>query len=227
MTLNSPFDNKTVESFIAVLIIFSAICFSIETIPDLSDSVLQFLGYSEVFIVTVFTVEYLARIFTAPNKIKFIFSFYGLIDLISILPFYITPTLDLETLRLIRLLRMVRILKLTRYNSAFSRFGKAMKDSKEELFIFLFVSTLVLYFSALGIYHFEHDAQPEVFRSIFDCLWWAVATLTTVGYGDIYPITVGGRIFTFVILIMGLGLVAVPTGIIATSLSAIKKEKAE
>ncbi len=84
---------------------------------------------------------------------------------------------------------------------------------------------MMLYLSAVGIYHFEHAAQPEVFSSIFDCLWWAVATLTTVGYGDIYPITVGGRLFTFIILILGLGLVAVPTGIVASSLSSIKRKE--
>ncbi len=83
----------------------------------------------------------------------------------------------------------------------------------------------MLYLAAIGIYYFEHKAQPEVFRSIFDCLWWAVATLTTVGYGDIYPITIAGRLFTFVILMVGLGLIAVPTGIVASALSSVRRQQ--
>jgi voltage-gated potassium channel len=96
--------------------------------------------------------------------------------------------------------------------------------AKEELAIFTFASVLMIYLAAVGIYHFEHAAQPEVFKSIFDCLWWAVATLTTVGYGDVFPITLGGRLFTFFVLMIGLGLVAVPTGIVASSLAIVRKD---
>lgn len=128
-------------------------------------------------------------------------------------------------MRLIRLLRLLRILKLVRYNQALNRFSKAIYIAKEELAIFALASLVMLYLAAVGIYHFEHNAQPEVFRSIFDSLWWAVATLTTVGYGDIYPITTGGRLFTFLVLMLGLGLVAVPTGIIASSLSAVRRQQ--
>lgn len=108
-----------------------------------------------------------------------------------------------------------------------TRFGKAIYMAKEELVIFSFASLVVLYLSSVGIYYFEHAAQPDIFRSIFDSLWWALATLTTVGYGDIYPITVGGRLFTFIVLIVGLGLVAVPTGIIASALSAVRRQQPE
>ena len=90
--------------------------------------------------------------------------------------------------------------------------------------MFLGASSIMIMLSAVGIYHFEHQAQPEVYRSLFDALWWAVITLTTVGYGDTYPITIAGRLFTFVILMIGLGLIAVPTGIITSSLSTIKQK---
>jgi voltage-gated potassium channel len=83
----------------------------------------------------------------------------------------------------------------------------------------------MLFLSSVGIYHFEHEAQPNSYRTIFDCLWWSVATLTTVGYGDIYPITVGGKIFTFCILLLGLGLIAVPASIMASSLAAIRRQE--
>ena len=210
---------------IGLLIVYSAICFSIETLPDLSNSVRAFLRYSEIVVVVIFTIEYIYRVASAESRIRFIFSFYGLIDLLAILPFYLMFAVDLRSLRTIRLLRLVRLLKLARYNRAMARFGKALILAKEELVIFSFASVIVIYLAAVGIYHFEHEAQPLVYRSIFDSLWWAIATLTTVGYGDIYPVTVGGRLFTFAILMVGLGLIAVPTGIVASSLSAVRSDE--
>ena len=99
--------------------------------------------------------------------------------------------------------------------------------TKEELIIFITAILVLLYFSAFGIYYFEHEVQPAVYASIFDALWWAVVTLTTVGYGDMYPITVAGRIFTFIILMLGLVFIAVPTGIVASALSAVRREDEE
>jgi voltage-gated potassium channel len=218
-------DTPKFAGVITVLIFFSVICFSLETLPDLDAQAVQFLQYAETFIVLVFTLEYLYRVTYAQNKLRFIFSFYGLIDLFAILPFYLAFAVDLRSLRLIRLLRLFRILKLVRYNKAIKRFSKALYLAKEELVIFSISSLVVLYLAAVGIYHFEHQAQPDVYRSLFDCLWWAVATLTTVGYGDIFPITLGGKLFTFVILMVGLGLVAVPAGIIASALSAIRRQQ--
>jgi voltage-gated potassium channel len=222
---NNHLDKPIFAWSIAILIIYSVICFSIETLPDLSQATIQFLRYSEISIVSIFTLEYLYRLYISEGKVKFIFSFYGVIDLLAILPFYLATAIDLRSLRLIRLLRLARLLKLVRYNSAIVRFGKAIYLVKEELVIFTVASLVMLYLAAVGIYHFEHEAQPEVFRSIFDSLWWAVATLTTVGYGDIYPITIAGRIFTFFILMLGLGLVAVPTGIVASALSEVRQQQ--
>ena len=213
--------------FISLLIVYSVVCFSIETLPDLSDDTRRFLSLSEYVVTGIFTVEYLYRIYAAKRRLKFIFSFYGLIDLIAILPFYLAFAVDLQSLRIVRLLRVLRVLKLARYNRAFNRFVEALIMSKEELVIFTLASIFMLYLAAVGIYHFEHAAQPDVFRSIFDCMWWAVATLTTVGYGDIYPITVGGRVFTFLVLMLGLGMIAVPTGIVASSLAAVKKRESK
>jgi voltage-gated potassium channel len=110
------------------------------------------------------------------------------------------------------------MLKLVKYNHAMSRYKFALKLAREELIIFGCASMILLYLSAVGMYYFEHDAQPEHFASIISSLWWAVITLTTVGYGDVYPITVGGRIFTFFILMIGLGVVAVPAGLFAAAL---------
>jgi voltage-gated potassium channel len=218
-------DGRNFGIFISVLIFYSLVTFSMETLPDLDESTLIFLKYSEVVVVAIFTLEYLCRVMVAENKIKFIFSFYGLIDLLAIIPFYLATSVDLRTLRLLRLLRLIRILKMVRYNKAINRFGRALAETKEELVIFTFAAFIMLFLSSVGIYHFEHEAQPNSYRTIFDCLWWSVATLTTVGYGDIYPITVGGKIFTFCILLLGLGLIAVPASIMASSLAAIRRQE--
>ena len=212
--------------FIQVLIIISIITFSIDTLPNLTEKNRLVLKTVEYFCVIVFTIEYLLRVFISPKKIGFIFSFLGIIDLLAILPFYLSLGIDLRSLRVLRLLRLFRLLKLIRYNRAINKFGLALKLAKEELLLFLFITILLLYLSAVGIYYFENQAQPESFSSVFDSLWWSVATLTTVGYGDIYPVTIGGKIFTFIVLLIGLSVVAIPAGIISSALSnAIKKKE--
>jgi len=208
-----------------LLIAISLISISLETLPDLERKTYVFLATIENVIAVIFTVEYVLRIILTEKKTSYVFSFYGIIDLLAILPFYVSGSVSFQTLRILRFLRLFRILKLTRYTDAISRVWKAILIAKEELVLFSIVSSMLLYLSAVGIYHFEHAAQPENYKSLFDCLWWAVATLTTVGYGDIYPITIGGRLFTFVILMLGLGVVAVPTGVIASALSAVRKKE--
>lgn len=223
-------DNKLSKSFaifIQFLIVLSVITFSVETLPNLKTQTKTILNSIEVFCVVVFTAEYLARIYVADNKPKFIFSFFGLIDLFAILPFYLSFGLDLRSLRVLRMFRLFRLLKLVRYNRAMRHFAKAMLLAKEQIILFMGVTLVLIYFAAIGIYYFENEAQPEHFSSIFDSLWWSIVTLTTVGYGDVYPITVGGRIFTFFILLIGLGIVAIPTGIISSSLTKVVEPDSE
>jgi len=210
--------------FIQFLIIVSLITFSIETLPNLNQALREMLELFEIAIVFIFTLEYVLRIYTSKQKLSYIFSFYGLIDLIAILPFYISTGLDLRSIRLFRLFRLVRIFKLFKYSRAIKRFHRAIVITKEELILFAFVTFILLYLSAVGIYYFEREAQPELFQSVFHSLWWAVTTLTTVGYGDMYPITAGGRVFTSFILFIGLGIVAIPTGLIASALSVVRQE---
>ena len=224
--INDNKASKLFAVFIQILILISIVTFTIETLPDLKPKTRSILYIIEVFCVIVFTVEYLLRIYVTDKKLKFIFSFFGIIDLLAILPFYLSFGVDLRSLRALRFLRLFRILKLVRYNRAMNHFALAIKSAKEEIFLFLFITLILIYFSAVGIYYFENQAQPEHFSSIFDSLWWAIVTLTTVGYGDVYPITVGGKVFTFFILLIGLGIVAIPTGIITSALtrSVDKKE---
>jgi len=209
------------------LIVISIITFSIETLPNLEESTRKFLSAAEAFIVFIFTIEYILRIYVADKKTDYIFSFFGVIDFFAILPFYLALGIDLRSLRILRMLRLFRLFKLVRYNMAIQRFAKAFFIAKEEIVLFGVVTVMLLYLAAVGIYFFENEAQPEQFKSIFHSFWWAIATLTTVGYGDVYPVTVGGRIFTFLILMIGLGIVAVPAGLLASALSKVRFEAKE
>ncbi len=215
-------DNRAGRIFsilIQILILVSVVTFSMETLPDLEPETRKILRYIEIFSVMTFTIEYFLRIYVADRKVKFIFSFFGIIDFLAILPFYLAIGVDLRSLRALRFLRLFRIFKLVRYNKAMNQFSRAIKSAKEQIFLFIFITLILIYFAAVGIYYFENEVQPEHFSSIFDSLWWAIITLTTVGYGDVYPITVGGKVFTFVILMIGLGIVAIPTGIISSALT--------
>ena len=194
------------------------------TLPDLSHGMLDFLYYSQVITVTIFSIEYILRIYVADSKMRYIFSFYGLIDLLAVLPFYLTIAVDLRALRIVRLFRLFRILKIVRYIKAIRRYKAAFLDIKEELVLFFTATCFMIFISAVGIYYFENSVQPEAFKSIFHSLWWGIATLTTVGYGDIYPVTVGGKIFTFIILMIGLSVVAVPAGLFSIALQEANRE---
>lgn len=220
-------NGRRFDIFIQVLIVLSLLAFSIETLPNLSPKTIEFLYYFEVFCVSIFTAEYLLRFIFAKKKLGYIFSFYGIIDLLAILPFYLSFGIDLRSVRIFRILRVFRILKLARYNTAINRFKDAAVSAKEEIVLFIILTGILLYLAAFGIYLFENEAQPEKFASVFHSLWWAVSTLTTVGYGDVYPITMGGKIFTFCILIIGLGIVTVPAGIVASALSNSVKKKSD
>ena len=144
---------------------------------------------------------------------------------LAILPFYLAVGVDLRAVRTFRLLRLIRILKLARYSAAIRRLHRAAIIVREELVLFLNVALILIFLSAVGIYYFESSSQPEQFASVFHSLWWAIVTLTTVGYGDVFPITTGGRVFTFFVLFLGLGIVAVPTGLFASALSKAREEE--
>jgi voltage-gated potassium channel len=220
-TMSGKFFDFTIQ----FLIIVSLISFTLETIPDLSKQTKSWLNLIEIICVIIFSIEYFLRLFFADKKQKFVFSFYGLIDLFAILPFYISSGIDLRSIRIFRLFRLFRAFKLFRYSKALQRFKDAFNSVKAELVLFIVATLFLLYISSVGIYYFENGAQPENFSSIFHCLWWAVATLTTVGYGDVYPITIGGRIFTSVVVLIGIGIVAVPTGLIASALTKVVDEE--
>jgi voltage-gated potassium channel len=210
---------RAFDLLILSLIVLSIVSFSIETLPGLSPVTQQVLRWIEIVTVLLFTVEYGVRLAVADSRLRFATSFYGIIDLLAILPFYLGLAVDLRGMRTLRLLRLFRILKLARHLSAIDRFRSAFYEIRAELSVFAVATLFVVYLASMGIYYFERDAQPEEFASVFHAMWWTLATLTTVGYGDVYPVTVGGRVFTALVLFAGLGLVAVPSGLLAAALS--------
>jgi len=220
---NSTRGGRLFDYLVQSVIVISLISFSIETLPDLSKSVTDTLQYVEVVCVMIFTVEYVLRILVAQKKLRFIFSFYGLIDLAAILPFYLATGLDLRAVRILRLLRLIRAFKLVRYSKAVQLFHRAFVIAREELILFGVVALMLMYLASVGIWYFENASQPEAFSSVFSSMWWAVVTLTTVGYGDVYPVTDWGKVFTFLTLVVGLGIIAVPTGILASALGEARR----
>lgn len=219
--------SKVFDIFVLTLIVINVVLVISDTFQGIPDSIRSVFGYVEVFSVIVFTVEYLLRVWTAtyiyPEKgplvarIRYIFSFMAMVDLLAILPFYLPfiITVDLRVLRMLRLLRLMRILKLNRYTQALSVISGVLKKKASQLLSSVFVVLLLMVIASVLMYYIENPAQPEVFQDAFSGLWWAVATLTTVGYGDIYPITAIGKVLSAVIAMLGIGLVAVPTGIIS------------
>ncbi len=194
----------------------------------------------EVFSVAVFTIEYTLRIWSCVSKatyrnvlsgrLRFALTPMALIDLVAILPFYVGWIgFDLRFLRALRLLRLVRIAKVARYMNALQIMSRVLRAKREELLLTAAVTLLLLIMAASLMYQVEHDAQPEVFSSIPATMWWAIATLTTVGYGDVYPITPMGQVVASVVAILGVGLFALPTGIIGAGfveeIQRLKTEK--
>lgn len=213
---------------IQLIIFISLAAYAIGTMPHISEDMRIVLHWIEYIAIFIFSIEYVLRVYVARKPFKYIFSFYGLIDLVAILPFYITSTGAFMSLRVLRIFRIFRALKLVRYNKALARFYLAAQLVKEEIILFLIVTGIFLFLASAGIYYFENPEQPEVFSSVFTSGWWAVVTLTTVGYGDIYPITVGGKIFTFFILLVGVGIVTIPAGLVASALTKAREmEEAE
>lgn len=215
------------EGYLQLLILLNLLAFSVETLPGLDLATQYVLIIIEVVSVAVFTVEYIVRVWLSQPRRSYAWSFMGVIDLLSIVPFYLGLAFDLRSMRAFRLMRLFRIFKLARYSAAMRRFHLAFQYAREELILFGSAAFIVLYLSAVGIYYFEFEAQPQVYSSVFHSLWWAIVTLTTVGYGDAIPITTGGRIFTGFVLIAGLGIVAIPTGLLAAALSKAREHELE
>jgi voltage-gated potassium channel len=210
---------------IMAFILLSMITMSLETLPDITHSTTLLFNAIELVIVVVFTTEYVLRVWTAEKPLKYIFSFLGLVDLVAIVPFWLATGINLQGARAFRLIRMIRVLKVLRYMSALKRLERAIRLVQEELIVFGILAAIIIFVTSVGIYQFEHEAQPEAFPSIPHSIWFSIVSLTAVGYGDVTPITTGGKIFTSMILIIGLAIVAIPTALIVSGLTRAKFER--
>lgn len=209
---------RAIDIFIYVIILLTVIDHSLQTMKSM-EQYHVILERWELIPIVLFSVEYALRFYAAPNRIKYLFSFWSIIDLVALIPYYFGLPADL------REIRVVRLISLLKYDPAYKNIMTAFKNIKKELIIFSLFTLFLLYVAAVGIYHFENPVQPDQFKDIFHSLWWSVATLTTVGYGDIYPITDGGKIFASLIIFVGLGVVAVPAGLIASAFTDAFKQK--
>lgn len=210
------------------LIVLNIIAVILETIPSIKAVTGNVFRVFEIISVVIFSNEYLIRIYVSDithpsdsrikSAFKFMFSPYGIIDLLAIIPFYLPflIAIDLRFLRLLRLMRFLRVLKLNRYNKSLKLIWEVITEKRTEMAITGFLTLLILLVASFLMHYAEGDVQPDKFSNILECFWWAVSTLTTVGYGDIYPITGFGKFISGLIAILGIGLVALPTGIISS-----------
>ncbi len=226
--------------FLITLIIISFISTIIESEPGIPVSIQKGLLILEYFTVGIFTLEYLIRAWICTEnpkfgakfsgRLKYLVSFFALIDLIAILPFYLPLVIpfDLRFLRVLRLIRMSRLLKLARYSEALKTIGRVFQERKGELGVALLLVLILISVASGLLFVAEHEAQPNKFSSILSSMWCAIITLTTIGYGDVFPITLLGKLLTAVIAFLGVGLFALPAGILASGFAEeIRRRKEE
>lgn len=229
--------SRLFDGVIVALIALSLVSIILQSFADLAARYARAFAAAEVLCVAVFSVEYALRIWTAdllfPDskhpQLRYVFSPMALVDLLAILPFFLpfisTDLLFLRMMRLFRLSRLLRVFKLGRYVDALAVIGKVIRSSAPQLIISIALCGFVMLFSSIVMYTVENPVQPEQFPNIIASLWWAICTLTTVGYGDVYPITPLGRFFAAVISVVGIGIVAIPTGIISAGFTSVIEQR--
>lgn len=224
--------------FMLGLILLNVIAVILSTVNSINQQFNKFFNWFEAFSVIIFSLEYLLRLWSctsAPGRgplwgrIKFAFYPMSIIDLLSVLPFYLPFFgLDLRFLRILRMFRIFRLAKIGRYYQSLSLMRNVFASKKEEIILSATIMGVLLILSASLLYYLENEAQPQAFSSIPAAMWWAVTALTTVGYGDIYPVTPLGKFVASLIAISGIGMFALPTGIISSGfVEEIQKHKKE
>ena len=228
------------DQFFSVLILLNVVAVTLESVEALHEKYDQIFHYFELFSILIFTVEYSLRVWVAPLKyenrvaasysarVKYIFSVNGIIDLLSIIPFYLQFMLPGLDLRILRTLRLLRILKLSTYNSALSDLIEAIREERRSFIAAGYIFVVMFIIASSLIYFAEHQKHPTHFNSIPDSMYWALITLTTVGYGDVTPVTALGKLISVISAMGGVIVVALLTGIIASSFSLqMERRKAE
>lgn len=215
---------KLFDVVLLILILVSVILVMLESVTSIDTHYHDLLYFGEWVITIFFTIEYILRIITVKKASNYIFSFYGIIDFLSTIPLYLSFILAgsnaLLAVRALRLLRVFRILKITRYMGEANKLNKALRDSKPKIFVFLF-AVLILSIIA-GTIMYLVEGEQSGFVSIPISVYWCIVTLTTVGFGDIAPVTPLGQFIAAIIMIMGYGIIAVPTGIVSAEYASKK-----
>ena len=231
--------SKGFNYFLMALIVLSVGVMALETDLTIYNPYKWYFKTFDFFTVMVFTVEYIIRILTAhldpenPGKTRwqcmrnYILSGPGLVDLISIIPFYLDLAFDGRVFRMLKLLRLFRVFKIARYNESMRDVVDVIRAKSSEIGVIMGLIIIIMIISAFLMYYAEHNEQPEAFPNVLGCLWWAVVTMTTIGYGDVYPITTAGKIIGSVMALLGIGLVAMPTGIISAGFLEKVNERRE
>jgi voltage-gated potassium channel len=220
--------HQQLDLIFIIFIVSSVAAVFLETIPAVHDPLKLEFYYFDTIAIAVFTIEYLLRLYAAPEqephhsalsgRFTFIKKPSSLVDLIAIAPFYLQFLIAVD-LRFVRILRVLRVLKLTRYNTALSTFSMVLKREKRAFYAAMFITVLITILSGAIVYEFEHAVQPEKFDTMPRAMYWAVITLASVGYGDISPVTPIGQAFTMVLALLGIGIVALPAGILGSAFS--------
>ncbi len=218
--------SRIFDIFILALIFSNVAAVILETVDRIYEFSPAFFRIFEWISVMIFTVEYAARLWSCTSRkdyarpltgrLRFAIRPMMLVDLAAIAPFFCASYGSLRVVRVLRLLRLFRVIKVARYSAAVKTLAKVLRVKREELTVSVFVLLMLLVLSSSLIYCTEHEAQPEAFASIPQAMWWATATLTTIGYGDVHPITTGGKLVASVIAILGIALFALPAGILAS-----------
>ncbi len=223
--------DRVINTLIVTLIIVNTAAVILETVDSINLEYKDLLRTFEIFSVTIFSIEYLLRLWSITaseaykgrfaGRLKYMISTAAIIDILAIIPFYLPLLIsfDLRFIRILRLIRFFRFFKIGRYLNASRVMSNVFKEKKEELFLSFIITLFLIIIASSVMYYAEHDAQPEKFSSIPETMWWSVATLTTVGYGDTYPITALGKFLTACISILGIGMFALPAGILASGFS--------
>lgn len=211
------------------LIFVNLVIICLETFESMN-AYLWFFELAEDVTVLIFTVEYIIRCYLAyrHNRLfKYMFSLLGLIDLISILPFYIPfiDPFDTRFVKLLRLFRLFTLFKLYRYSDHLKTIVHVLMAKSSDLVATFFSIFVVLLFCSYLMYYIEHDVQPEKFANIFDALWWGISTLGTIGYGDVYPVTVGGKLIASFLALLGVGLIAIPSAILSAGFVEVQNRR--
>ena len=212
---------------LSILIFMNTVAIILHTIPSLSAQYDRYFFDFELFSVIVFSIEYILRVWSIIEqpgyshpiwgRLKFIFSAWGVLYLLAIFPFYfLLFSTELGFVRVLRVLRMLRLFRVSKYFRAISEIQNVVINKKEELVLSFSFILFLLFISSSLMYFLEHHAQPQVFNSIPAALWWGVNAMTTVGYGDIIPITIIGKLLSGIFSILGVALFALPTGILAS-----------